>query len=234
MACWPALLPTSLLGAHPLQSWQLGKSHLPLWEITVTIIEKEILVILSSRWEVPAHSSYKRIQVPPLTSKLQHHPCVLYTLNRSRPLVVNSTNFLPFFFLSWTISWSYRETGFGQWHFRGLKILNTKHCYSKALRQLFVIRKFLQNFTSMTSYGCCKQSSVFSGSWNQMLLCPFLGPTASSKSPPLEFSLQISFSLLILFGKTHFLLISSLPISFSIKKGKRINRKIKEVAPVFL
>ena len=38
----------------------------------------------------------------------------------------------------------------------------------------------------------------FQGPENQMLLCPFLGPTASSKSPLFEFLLQISFSLVIL------------------------------------
>ena len=75
---------TSLLGSHQLQSWEFGKIHLPLWEITVIIIEKEILGILSSCWEVPAHSSCKRIHIPPLTSKLQHHPCMLCTFNRPK------------------------------------------------------------------------------------------------------------------------------------------------------
>jgi len=75
---------TSLLGSHQLQSWEFGKIHLPLWEITVIIIEKEILGILSSCWEVLAHSSCKRIQIPPLTSKFQHHPRMLCTFNRPK------------------------------------------------------------------------------------------------------------------------------------------------------
>lgn len=58
---------------------------------------KEILGILSSCWEVPAHSSCKRIQVPTLMLKLQHHPRVLYTFNRS--LVINSINSLPALFI---------------------------------------------------------------------------------------------------------------------------------------
>lgn len=85
---------TSLLGSHQLQSWEFGKIHLPLWEITVIIIEKEILGILSSCWKfqhIPAAKEFKFLHLRQSFSTIL--VCFVHLIDQS--LVINSIDSLP-------------------------------------------------------------------------------------------------------------------------------------------
>lgn len=104
--------------------------------------------------------------------------------------------------------------------FKDLTILGKKNCYSRALSQSFVIWRVLQNIlflklwksTSMTTYGCGKNSSLLSRSRKSNVLVSFPSLYETSDfalHPPnhlFESLLQNVFSPMILFTKTHFFL----------------------------
>lgn len=200
MEHWPTLLSTSLLGAHLLES---QKIHLPLWEIAVTKIVKEILGVLSSHWEVRAHSCYKRIQVPPLMSKLQYHPSVLCTFNRPGPR--NSLyRFSPCLFFNheqadsigksiWDLV-NYTQA-LGNNRFQRLEDLQHKELLFRSTQTISCDLEILQNIYSLSIRNphpwlhmvVVKRSHhFFQDPGSQMFLCPFLGPSASFKSPLFE------------------------------------------------
>lgn len=126
----------SLLGSLQLQSWEFGKIHLPLWEITV-IMKKKLLSILSavgiSTFQLQKNSN------SPTYVKFQHHlVCFVHLIEQS--LVINSIDSLSLMFLSWTTSWFYRRSiwdlvnyplALGNDISRDLKTFNIKCCCSE-------------------------------------------------------------------------------------------------------